>query len=62
MTLVGYVYYATIYRRSPVGLPVPKVLKDAKNPEAEALNRLLQELAWEAATSHPLSGVKAAKP
>jgi hypothetical protein len=58
--LVAYCHFAVIYRRSPVGLPLPAVLKNAKNPNEDAkLNRLLQELAWEAVTSHPLSGVKA---
>src|SRR5262249_46133466 len=55
--LVAYCHYAVIYRRSPVGLPVPTVLKNAKLPEEEKLNRLLQKLAWEAASNHPLSGV-----
>jgi hypothetical protein len=55
--LVAYVYYAQIYERSPVGLPIPAAL--AKAPEAEKLNRLLQEVAWSAVTQHPLSGVKA---
>jgi hypothetical protein len=27
-------------------------------PETEELNKLLQELAWEAVSKHPLSGVK----
>ena len=60
--LVAYCNYAVIYRRSPVGLPVPNVLKQAKlGQQEEKLNRLLQDLAWEAVTQHPLSGV-AAKP
>jgi hypothetical protein len=54
--LVTYCHFAAIYGRSPVGLPVPAALKE--NPEAEALNRLLQQLAWEAVTAHPLSGVR----
>jgi hypothetical protein len=54
--LAAYCHYATIYRRSPVGLPVPTVL--AKQPDAEKLNRPLQELAWNAVRQHPLSGVK----
>ena len=54
--LAAYCHFAVIYRTTPVGLPVPSVL--AKLPEAEKLNRLLQELAWDAVTSHPLSGVK----
>jgi hypothetical protein len=57
--LVGYCHYAVIYRQSPVGLPMPTVLARANNPAWDAnLNRLLQELAWEAVTRHPLSGVK----
>jgi hypothetical protein len=59
MALVAYCNYAVMYRRSPVGLPVPEVLKHAKLGDQEAkLNRLLQELAWEAVTQHPLSGVR----
>jgi hypothetical protein len=58
MAIVGYVNYATIYRRSPVGLPVPEILKQAKlGHDEEKLNRLLQQLAWDAVTQHPLSGV-----
>ncbi len=56
MALSTYCHFAVIYGRSPVGLPVPSVL--SKLPEAEKLNSLLQQLAWEAVTSHPLSGVK----
>jgi hypothetical protein len=57
--LVAYVNYATIYRRSPVGLPLPAILKQAKlGDEEEKLNRLLQELAWDAVVQHPLSGVR----
>jgi hypothetical protein len=56
--LTAYCHYAVIYRKSPVGLPMPSVLSKAKLEEAEALNRMLQELAWEAAVGHPLSGVK----
>ncbi len=55
--LAAYCQFAVIYRRSPVGLPAPAVLGKASNPE---LNRLLQELAWDAVTHHPLSGVQAA--
>jgi hypothetical protein len=57
--LAAYCHYAVIYRRSPVGLPMPSVMKSAKGATySDELNRLLQELAWEAVTSHPLSGVK----
>ncbi len=57
--LTAYCHYAVLYKRSPVGLPVPGALK--KSDGGEKLNTLLQELAWEAVTAHPLSGVKAAK-
>ena len=59
--LVSYCHFAVTYRRSPVGLPVPSKLANwAGSPEIRAkLNRLLQELAWEAAVQHPLSGLQA---
>lgn len=57
--LVAYCHFAVIYRRTPVGLPMPLVLSRANNANwDEKLNRLLQELAWQAAIQHPLSGVK----
>jgi hypothetical protein len=61
MALVGYCNFAVMYRRSPVGLPVPEILKKAKlGDQEEKLNRLLQDLAWDAVLRHPLSGVQAA--
>jgi hypothetical protein len=58
--LNGYCHFAVIYRKSPVGLPLPGVLAKEKleDEDKQKLNRLLQELAWEAVLSHPLSGVK----
>lgn len=44
MAVVAYCNYATMYRRSPVGLPVPAVLKGKYGDQEEKLNRLLQEL------------------
>jgi hypothetical protein len=58
--MMGYCHYAVIYRKSPVGLPAPKALKI--QGDVNALNRLLQELAWDAVTHHPLSGVGAPQP
>jgi len=64
-TLMSYCHYAVIYRKSPVGLPVPEAFKLSRNSKnddpktLEALNHLLQELAWDAVIHHPLSGVKA---
>jgi hypothetical protein len=51
--LIAYCHFAVIYRRSPVGLTQPQTWK-----LDDQLNRLLQELAWDAVTHHPLSGVK----
>jgi hypothetical protein len=59
-TLNSYMHFACIYGKSPVGLPMPAVLKNAKNPKFdEDFNKRLQELAWKTVTSYPLSGVKA---
>jgi hypothetical protein len=59
MALNAYCHFAVIYRKSPVGLPVPAVLKTAKLGDDEAkLSALLQNLAWNAVIDHPLSGVK----
>ena len=57
--LEAYCHYAVIYRKSPVGLPVPKALTTAgiAAGEVEPLNRLLQQVAWDAVIHHPLSGV-----
>jgi hypothetical protein len=59
--LEAYCWYATIYRKSPVGLPVPSTLATAGLPADQVgpLNTLLQQLAWDAVTHHPLSGVRA---
>ena len=60
MVLSGYCHFAVIYGRSPVGLSMPPTFLKANKPEWDAkLNRLLQELAWDAVTHHPLSGVAA---
>ena len=56
--LSAYCHFSVIYRRSAVGLPLPSVLAD--NPSwGVTLNRVLQQLAWDAVTQHPLSGVRA---
>lgn len=55
-----YLHYAVIYGQSPVGLPIPTLLKKSKK-EAwdEKFNRTLQELAWETVSGYPYSGVAA---
>jgi hypothetical protein len=55
--LNAYCHFAAIFRRSPVGLPVPAALQE--HAQAGELNRLLQQLAWDAVCAHPMSGVKA---
>ncbi|MBI3830418.1 MAG: hypothetical protein HY291_12940 [Planctomycetes bacterium] len=59
MVLAGYCHFAVLYRRCPVGLPMPEILAKSKTLNDEKLNRLLQELAWDAVYRHPLSGVQA---
>ncbi|HPA18538.1 MAG TPA: hypothetical protein PLU30_12380 [Verrucomicrobiae bacterium] len=57
--LAGYCHFSVIYRRSPVGLPVPKDLATIRDAtEREKLNLLLQEVAWNTVIRHPLSGVR----
>lgn len=58
-TLVTYCHFAAIYGRSPVGLPVPASMKSM--PQAEKLNAMLQEIAWQAVSTYSSSGVKPAK-
>ena len=47
---IGLVHYATIYRRSPVGLPT-------QNGVSSNLARLMQELVWDVVRRDPRSGV-----
>jgi hypothetical protein len=59
--LVAYCHFAVIYRRSPIGLPIPAIMaRTGKASEVDELNRLLQELAWDVVVHHPLSGVRSA--
>lgn len=53
--LTTYCNFAALYRTSPVGLADKQPALDALSPE---LKPLLQRLAWEAVTKHPMSGVK----
>lgn len=57
-----FMHFAVIYGKSPVGLPMPAMLKNARH-EAwnEQFNRSLQELAWETVTNYRYSLVTAAK-
>jgi hypothetical protein len=57
-----YMHFAALYGRSPVGLPMPSMLKNARR-EAwdERFNRLLQQLAWETVTKYQYSLVTVVK-
>lgn len=88
--LDAYCYFAAVYHRSPVGLPMPKALaaykivgldkehkvrprgatttpapstppagQEISQEDKEKLNRLLQEIAWDTVTHHPMTGVHA---
>lgn len=65
--LAGYCEFAVIYRRSPVGLPMPELpgcfvkAKDTAPAWSAALNRVLQEVAWEAVQQEPLCGLDRAR-
>jgi len=52
--LAAYVHFAVVYRRSPVGL---RVFQKPGNDDWNRLNRLLQQLAWQAVQARPLSGM-----
>lgn len=59
--LSSYCHYAVIYRKSPVGLPVPvafRALKDVSDEDKAGLNTLLQHIAWDTVKAHPMSGVR----
>lgn len=57
--LAAYCHFAVIYRRSPVGLSMPQEFEQNQQYANANLNRLLQQLAWDAATQNPLTGVTA---
>ncbi len=61
IALNAYLHFAVMYGVSPVGLPVPGILKNSSKPEyrEEKFNRALQELAWKTVIDYPLSGLKA---
>lgn len=58
--LSSYCHYAVIYRKSPVGLPLPlafRTLKDMSDDDKAKLNMLLQQIAWDTVSAHPMSGI-----
>lgn len=53
-----YVHFAVLYRRTPVGLPMPALLKNVPGkPWTEPFNRTLQTIAWETASRYAYSGI-----
>ncbi len=59
--LSSYCHFAVIYRRNPVGLPVPaalRAIKEMSPADQGALNTLLQEIAWETVKEHPMTGLR----
>lgn len=60
-TLNTYLHHAVIYGQSPIGLPMPGLLKNArKEGWDEKLDRALQGIAWEAVSNYSYSGVASA--
>lgn len=58
--LSSYCHFAVIYRKSPVGLPLPlafRTLKDMSDDDKTKLNTLLQQIAWDTVSAHPMSGI-----
>lgn len=53
--VVTYTWFATMYRKSPVGL---KALVDPADPTSAARERVLQQIAWNAVVNEPMSGVR----
>ena len=55
--LEGYVFYATLYGKSPELIETPiKRRGNSDFPSAE-LDQMFRKIAWEAVVNHPLSGV-----
>lgn len=55
--LEGYVFYATLYGKSPELISTP--IKFNKNPSflSADVDKIFREIAWKAVVEHPLSGV-----
>lgn len=47
----GYVYYATLYKRSP------ELIQSKFNVPNDELDKIFRKVAWQVVTRHPLSGV-----
>ena len=54
VNLVTYVWFAAMYRESPLGLTA---LIDSQDPTSAEREQLLQQIAWDAVLAEPMSGV-----
>lgn len=55
--LEGYVFYATLYGKSPELISEPIKFNGNKSFPSAALDKVFREIAWKAVVEHPLSGV-----
>ena len=55
--LEGYVFYATLYGRSPELIDRKIDFKDEGDFPSPELDRMFRKIAWQAVINHPLSGV-----
>jgi len=55
--LEGYVFYATLYGKSPELITVPIKFKENPSFLSADLDKIFREIAWKAVVEHPLSGV-----
>jgi hypothetical protein len=56
-SLEGYVFYATLYGKSPELISKPIKFKEDPTLPSAALDKIFREIAWKAVVEHPLSGV-----
>jgi hypothetical protein len=56
--LEGYVFYSTIYGRSPELLPAKIGFPDKGGFPSAELDRVFRKIAWQAVTGNALSGVR----
>ena len=55
--LEGYVFYSTIYGRSPELIKEPIAFKDKPDFPSPALDKIFRKIAWAAVSNNPMSGV-----
>jgi len=55
--LEGYVFYATLYGRSPELIEGDIPRRGKSNFPSQKLDRMFRKIAWEAVTNNPLTGI-----